>query len=57
MMVQIEQFNERSTLLKTRVDEHDLKINMIMRNQEHLRQMASSGMLGGKGGGPIDTQL
>jgi hypothetical protein len=36
-MSQMEQFNDRSTLSKSRLDEHDLKINMVMRNQEHMR--------------------
>jgi hypothetical protein len=58
---QMEQLNDRSTLLKSRLDEHDLKINMVMRNQEHMRQVAASGMLGFSGGGGqasrIDGQL
>ena len=31
-MSRMEQFNDRSTLLKSRLDEHDLKINMVVRN-------------------------
>jgi hypothetical protein len=51
IMAQMESFNERTTLFKSRLDEHDLKLSMVMRNQEHMRQVASSGMMNFGGGG------
>ncbi len=56
IMTQMEQFSDKTTLLKSRLDEHDLKINMSLRNQEHFRQMVSSGLLGsGQGSSRIDA--
>lgn len=51
VMNQMESFNERNAMIKSRIDEHDLKINMVMRNQEHMRQVANSGMMSYAGGG------
>jgi len=32
VMVQVEQFNDKNTMLKSRIEEHELKINMVIRN-------------------------
>ena len=38
-------------MVKARTDEHELKINMVVRNQDYLKNAASQGMFGGGGGG------
>jgi hypothetical protein len=44
---QLEQITERSQVAKARIDEHELKINMVMRNQDYLKNAASNGMFNG----------
>ena len=50
MMAQLEQLNERHQIVKARTDEHELKINMVVRNQDYLKNAATNGMFGGGGG-------
>ena len=36
-MVQLEQINERTATLKAKVDEHELKVGTLVRNQDYLK--------------------
>lgn len=36
VMNQLDQINERNTLIKARIEDHEVKINTIQRNQNHM---------------------
>lgn len=36
-MAQLEQINEKTSNMKARLDEHDMKINTVVRNQEYIK--------------------
>lgn len=36
-MAQLEQINEKTSNMKVRLDEHDMKMNTLVRNQEHIK--------------------
>jgi len=50
IMGQFEIINEKQSVAKARIDEHDLKINMVMRNQDYVKNAAANGLFGGSGG-------
>jgi len=37
VMVQFDQISDKTTILKSKMDEHEIKINTLLRNQEFLR--------------------
>jgi hypothetical protein len=41
IMGQLEQITERQQIVKARTDEHELKINMVVRNQDYIKNAAS----------------
>jgi hypothetical protein len=41
IMSQLEQLNEKQQIVKARTDEHELKINMVVRNQDYLKNAAT----------------
>ena len=47
IMGQLEQLTEKQQVTRARTDEHELKINMVMRNQDYLKNAAANGMFNG----------
>jgi hypothetical protein len=42
VMGQLDQINERNTLAKSRIDDHEIRLNTLQRNQTHLQQQTTS---------------